>query len=88
MYKKISLLFLISPLMITSCQNDEVIGELENAKEVIRTRSLSVSDSTIGSSYSFEKSNTQQVVYGSKSTITRRITDNSLTVFADNHIRQ
>lgn len=36
---------------------------------------ISIAIVKIGSSYSFEKSNTQQVAYGSKSTITRKITD-------------
>lgn len=46
--KKISLLiFMTSSLAIISCQNDEIIGGIEDAKEVIQTRSLSVNDSTI-----------------------------------------
>lgn len=38
---------MISPLALISCQNDEIMGGIEDAKEVIQTRSLSVNDSTI-----------------------------------------
>lgn len=136
MNKKLLLFFMTSPLVIISCQNDEIIGENEDAKEVIQTldfdlttaritnstpvsiksfeietasnpitKELTVDESKteetsfqeststtirysgsgtvgisiaivkIGNNYSFENSNTQQVVYGSKSTITRKITD-------------
>lgn len=47
MYKKTLLFFCVSQLVITSCQNEEVIGELMNTKEEMCTRSLCVNDSTI-----------------------------------------
>ncbi len=47
MYKKTLFFFCVSQLVITSCQNDEVIGELMNTKEEMCTRSLCVNDSTI-----------------------------------------
>lgn len=47
MNKKILFFFLVSPLVMTSCQNNEVMDELVNAKEVMCTRNLSVNDSTI-----------------------------------------